>query len=156
MVKVNQGSSYENIDSTRIPDAVYQVSRSSATWFRRRRFVFHHIWAWSYDLEHYPLFLPFSHAKSIRGQIWPCRKIGQGQPRVIIWTNLVVLEYPMLHTNFQGHQLFGSREEDFLKVFTIHGHGGHIGHVTWTIWKLSFPIPWRLHMKFGFNRPSGF
>ena len=38
----------------------------------------------------------------------------------------------MLHTNLQGHRLFGSREEDFVKVFTIYGHGGHIliGHVT--------------------------
>ena len=25
--------------------------------------------------------------KSLSYQIWPCRKIGQGQPRVIIWTN---------------------------------------------------------------------
>ena len=29
---------YENIGSTRVPDAVYQVSRSLASWFRRRRF----------------------------------------------------------------------------------------------------------------------
>ena len=35
MVKVKPGSSYENICSTRVPDAVYQVSRSSASWFRR-------------------------------------------------------------------------------------------------------------------------
>ena len=46
---------------------------------------------------------------------------------------LVAFEYPMLHTKFQGHRLFGSREEDFLKVFTIYWHGGHFGHVTWTI-----------------------
>ena len=38
----------------------------------------------------------------------------------------------MLHTNFQGHQPFGSGE-GFFKVFTIYGHGGHHGHVTWTI-----------------------
>ena len=49
-------------------------------------------------------FLP----KSIRDQNWPCRKKRQGQPRVIIWTNLVVFKHPMLHTNF------GS-EEDFLR-----------------------------------------
>ena len=31
--------------------------------------------------------------------------------------------------------------------------GGHIGHVTWTIWaNFHSPIPWRLHMKFGFNQ----
>ena len=61
-----------------------------------------------------PLFYLFPY-KSIRDQIWPCRKIGQGQPRVIIWSNLVVLEHPMMHTKFQCHQPLGSREEDFLR-----------------------------------------
>ena len=36
----------------------------------------------------------------------------------------------MLHTKFQGHQLIGSGEEDSFKVFTIYGHGGHVGYVT--------------------------
>ena len=36
----------------------------------------------------------------------------------------------MLHTKFQDHWLFGYREEDFLKVFTIYGHGGHLDNVT--------------------------
>ena len=58
------------------------------------------------------IFFPY---KSIRGQIWPCRKIVQGQLSVIIWTNSVVLEHPILHTNFQDHQPFGSGEEDFLR-----------------------------------------
>ena len=55
-------------------------------------------------------FFPY---KSIRDQIWPCRKIGLDRPMVIISTNLIVLQYPMLHTKFQGHQPFGSREEKF-------------------------------------------
>ena len=38
-------------------------------------------------------FFPY---KSIGDQIWPCHKIGQGQPRGIIWTNCVALEYSML------------------------------------------------------------
>ena len=42
------------------------------------------------------------------------RKIGQGEPRVIIWINLVVLEHPMLCTKFQGHWPFGAGEEYFL------------------------------------------
>ena len=42
----------------------------------------------------------FFPCKSIRNQIWPCRIISQGQLRVIIWANLVVLEHPMLHTKF--------------------------------------------------------
>ena len=62
-----------------------------------------------------------SHVKSIRDKIWPCHKIGQGQPSVIIWTNLVVLKYPMLHINFQGHHPFGSREEEFLRFLPYMG-----------------------------------
>ena len=53
----------------------------------------------------------FFPCKSIRDQIWPCRKIGQGQPRAIIWTNLVVLEHPMLHTQFLVHRPFGPAED---------------------------------------------
>ena len=41
--------------------------------------------------------------------------MGQGQPREIIWTILVVLTYTMLHTKFQGHRSIGSGEEDFLR-----------------------------------------
>ena len=29
----------------------------------------------------------------------------------------------------------------FLKVFSIYSHGSHLGHVTLTIYKLSFPLP---------------
>ena len=36
----------------------------------------------------------------------------------------------MLHTKFRGNRLAGFAEEDFLRVFTIYGHGGHLGHVT--------------------------
>ena len=36
----------------------------------------------------------------------------------------------MLHLKFRGNRLAGSGEECFLKGFTIHGHGGHLGHVT--------------------------
>ena len=84
-------------------------------------------------------FFPY---KSIRDQIWPCRKICQGQPRVIIWANLVVLKHLMMHTKMQGHWPFGSGEEDFFLVFNKYGHGGHLGscdqeHLS----KLSFPHP---------------
>ena len=44
-----------------------------------------------------------------------------------------------------------------MKVFTIYGHGGDLGHVTWTICtKFGSPFPRRLHIKFGFDWPSGF
>ena len=36
----------------------------------------------------------------------------------------------MLHTKFRGNRPAGSREEDFCRVFTIYGRGGHLGHVT--------------------------
>ena len=56
------------------------------------------------------IFFPY---KSIKDQIWPGHKIGQRQLRVIIWTNLAVLEHSMLYTKFQGHQVFGSGEDFF-------------------------------------------
>ena len=40
----------------------------------------------------------------------------------------------MLHTEFRGNWPAGSGK-DFLRVFTIYGHGGHLGHVT----SFSFP-----------------
>ena len=46
----------------------------------------------------------------------------------------------MLHAKFQDHRTSG--EEDFFKVFTINGRGGHLGHVTWTIYtNLRSPLP---------------
>ena len=49
----------------------------------------------------------------------------------------------MLHAKFHDHRTISSVGEDFFKVFTIYGHGGHLGHVTRTIHIncLSFPIP---------------
>ena len=47
--------------------------------------------------------------------------MGQGQPRLIIWTILVVLAQTMLHTKFQGHQSIGSAEEDFLRFLPYMG-----------------------------------
>ena len=50
----------------------------------------------------------------------------------------------MLHAKFQDHRTSGSGEE-FLKVFTIYGHGSHPGHVTWTIYiNFRSPFPRRL------------
>ena len=56
----------------------------------------------------------------------------------------------MLHTMFQGHWSIGSGEEDFVKVFTIYGHGGHVGHVTLLIC-INFHSysPSSFHMNFG-------
>ena len=63
----------------------------------------------------------------------------------------------MLHTKFPENRPAGSGEEDFLRVFTIYGGGGHLGHVTWTIYiNIRSPFLRRLHIKFGFDSPSGF
>ena len=83
-------------------------------------------------------------------------KVGQGQPRVIIYIDFVELQSLILHAKFQDHRTSGSGEED-LKVFTKYGLGGHFGHVTWTIC-INFRSPFtrRLHMKFGIDWQSGF
>ena len=39
---------------------------------------------------------------------WPCRKIGQGHPRVMFYINYVELHCLMLHTKFQNHRPSGS------------------------------------------------
>ena len=63
----------------------------------------------------------------------------------------------MLHTKFSENRPGGSREDDFLRLFTIYGRGGHLGHVTLMPQKnFCSPYPRRLEIKFGFNRPSGF
>ena len=56
----------------------------------------------------------------------------------------------MLHTKFLENRPAGSGEEDFRRVFTIYGRGGHLGHVTWTIYiNFRSPFPRRPHIKFG-------
>ena len=63
----------------------------------------------------------------------------------------------MLHTKFRGNRSASSGLEDFQRVFTIYGRGGHLGHVT-KMPRTNFcsPLPRRLHIKFGFDPPSGF
>ena len=63
----------------------------------------------------------------------------------------------MLHTKFRKNRPAGSGEEYFLRVIPIYGRGGHLGHVT-RMPRANFrsPYPRRLHIKFGFDWPSGF
>ena len=64
-----------------------------------------------------------------------------------------MLEYPIQHTKFQGHRPLVPKKKIFYPngyfFFTIYGMAA-ILVMTWTVWTK------RLHMKFGFNRPSGF
>ena len=51
----------------------------------------------------------------------------------------------MLHTKFRGNWTAGSGE-DFKRVFTIYGHGGHLGHVTSIMSSdFNFLVPESLH-----------
>ena len=62
----------------------------------------------------------------------------------------------MLHTKFRGNRPAGSREEDFWKVFSIYGQGGHLGHVTQMSRTNFVPaIQKGSTKKFGFDKPSG-
>ena len=63
----------------------------------------------------------------------------------------------MLHTKFRENQPAGSGEEDFLRVFTIYGHGGHLGHVT-SIMLINFHflVSESFHTKFGSEWLSSF
>ena len=63
----------------------------------------------------------------------------------------------MLHAKFQDNRTFLFWRRRFLKVFTIYGHGSHLGHVTCASY-INFlsHFPRRLHIKFGIDWPSGF
>ena len=61
----------------------------------------------------------------------------------------------MLHTKFRENRSAGSA--DFLKVFTIYGHGGHLGHGTnFMSSDFHFLVPESFHAKFSSEWPSSF
>ena len=63
----------------------------------------------------------------------------------------------MLHTNFRENRPTGSGEEDFLRVFTIYGHGGHFGHVTSIMLSdFNFLVPESFLTKLSSEWPSSF
>ena len=62
----------------------------------------------------------------------------------------------MIHAKFQNQRPSGSGEK-ILKVFAIYSHGGHLGHVTLTVYtNFHCPFLTMLHIKFGFDWQSGF
>ena len=71
---------------------------------------------------------------------------------VMIYTNFVTVQLDclVLHAKFQNHRPSGSGED--FKMFAIYSHGGHLGHLTWTIY-INFRSPFlRMpHMHFGFD-----
>ena len=62
----------------------------------------------------------------------------------------------MPHTKFRGNRPAGSGE-DFLRVFTIYGHGGHLGHVTSIMSSdFHFLVLESFHTKFDLDQQSSF
>ena len=69
-------------------------------------------------------------------------KIGQGQPRVIIYINFVELESPVrLRAKFQDHRTSGSGEEDFKSFYHIWAWWPSWSCDLYHLYKLSFPFP---------------
>ena len=64
--------------------------------------------------------ISFHPCRSIRKQIWPCHKNGhgQGQPTVIIWTNLAGVPYIVYQVSRSSASWF--RRRRFLKVSSNH------------------------------------
>ena len=62
----------------------------------------------------------------------------------------------MLHTKFRGNWPARSGE-DFLRVFTIYGCGGHLGHVTIIMSSyFHYLVPESFHKKFDLDLQSSF
>ena len=63
----------------------------------------------------------------------------------------------MLHAKFRGNRPDGSGEEEFGRVFSIYGRGGHLGHVTSIMSSdFYFFVPKSFHKKFGSDRHGSF
>ena len=63
----------------------------------------------------------------------------------------------MLHTKFRGNQPAGSEEEDFRRVFSIYGRGGHLGHLTSIMSSdVHFLVPESCLTKFDSDRHRSF
>ena len=75
----------------------------------------------------------------------------------MIYTNFVERLSLMLHAKFQNHRPSGSGKEKKIKVFAVYSYGGHLGHVTLTIYiNFQYPFLRMLRMTFGFDWPNGF
>ena len=90
--------------------------------------------------------------KNIRDQILPGHKIGQGQPKVIIWINFDGPKPPMLHTKVKviGPLVL---EKKIFEGFSPYMDVAAILVMWPNCPEQTFvpPDPLRLHMKFNFN-----
>ena len=83
-------------------------------------------------------FFPY---KSKRDQIWYCRKLGLGHPRVIIWTNQVVLEYQCCIQTFKLIDLLVPEKMIFWGFYHIWAWRPSWSCDLHRLIKLSFPYP---------------
>ena len=108
------------------------------------------------------LYLPtFSSQASIVSEkstvfTFPCRKIGQGHSRFIIYTIYDEQESPMLHTKFRRNRPADSGEEDCLRFLPYMGMAAILSCGLDHLYKLSFPHPKIAPHKIGFHWSSGF
>ena len=85
-----------------------------------------------------------------------CKKVKR-QCTTIILATLVDIPSLMICAKFQPQGILCSGEGDFLKVFNIYGHGGHLGQWTATVLAIfRSPNLRRLQMKFEHNWTRGF
>ena len=74
-----------------------------------------------WSCKHSPEIWAYYKYKNKFRKIWHCRKIDQGQLRVIIYINFVELRYIMLHAKFQDHRTISSVGEDFRRFLSYMG-----------------------------------
>ena len=96
-------------------------------------------------------FFPY---KSIRDQIWPCHRSRSTQGHYSNKSGSTRAPDAALQVSRSSAFWF---RRWFFNVFTIYGHGGHLGHKTRTVWtNFRSPIPWTLYMKFIWNLASNY
>ena len=83
-------------------------------------------------------------------------KIGQGQPRVIIYINFVELESPMLRANFQDHRTSGSEKKIFKSFYHIWAWWPSWSCDLYHLYNFLSHFLGKLHIKFWLDWPSGF
>ena len=83
--------------------------------------------------ETYSLFFQDLLTQKQKGLTLTLCSLCQGQPRVVIFIKFVERQSEILHAKFQDLRLQVLLK--IFKCFTIYGRGGHLGHVTYTIYK---------------------
>ena len=130
------------------------VDHNSSPWAHPAQVskVFKQIWLIGFRGEVLWNSQQFSYYKCIGKQTWPCRKKVKCQRTTILLATLADFSSPMICAKIQPQGILGSGEEDFKKIFTIYGHGGHLGQRTVIILAIfCFPTQRWLHMKFEQN-----